>query len=363
MSRKNKTGEFKVKSYIAHANLKYSYSKSVYERNDKKLIITCDIHGDFMQRPGDHVKGIGCNKCGRIATGKKKRCTMESFLKRAINFHGSKFDYSLVEYNGMHNAVKIICPIHGEFMQRPHCHLRQGCGKCGGTSRLTNAEFIDKAKRIHGNRYSYESVDYKSNSSKVKILCKEHGYFYQVANTHLAGSGCRICAGNNYMGNIDDFTHMANKEHSGKYDYSRFIYSGNKSKSVIICPIHGDFEQSPNQHLRGSGCPSCSGVDAKYAYIHSIIDFTGVVKFGISKNPARRIESQLRKANFDSELIGVWRFPSYEMCRNAENECKRLLNTCVLTKREMPDGYTETTHSYNVDKIIEIYEKNGGYRK
>jgi hypothetical protein len=115
------------------------------------------------------------------------------FLNNAKNKHGERYDYSLVEYVKSSIKVKIICPEHGIFEQRPNDHLYYGCGMCGGTKKLTTDDAISKFKDIHGERYDYSLVEYVNSASNVKIICPEHGIFEQKPNNHLMGKGCKKC--------------------------------------------------------------------------------------------------------------------------------------------------------------------------
>jgi hypothetical protein len=125
-----------------------------------------------------------------------RRKTTEEFIIDAYCKHGDRYNYRLVEYKNNKTKVKIICPIHGIFEQTPHGHLRgYGCLECGGSKRLTTEEFIKKAKDIHGDKYDYSLVEYKNNKTKVKIICHEHGPFEQTPNDHLKGFGCPKCKG------------------------------------------------------------------------------------------------------------------------------------------------------------------------
>ena len=133
-----------------------------------------------------------------------RKLTTEEFIQKAINKHNNKYDYSLVEYEDAHKKVKIICKIHGKFEQLAYSHLSgQGCGKCGilsiGNSLSSNIEeFIKNAKLVHDNRYDYSFVEYKRNKNKVKIICKEHGEFLQTPNNHLNNQGCPSCSNNGF---------------------------------------------------------------------------------------------------------------------------------------------------------------------
>lgn len=189
--RKLTTEEFIQKARQIHGD-KYDYSKVNYINNSTKIIIICPIHGEFEQRPSKHLSGQGCSKC----SGHYKR-NIKEFIEEASILHNNKYDYSKVNFIDTHTKVCIICPEHGEFWQTPHMHLgmrHQGCPKCGGTSKLTTKEFIEKAKEIHGNKYDYSKTKYINNSEKVCIICPKHGEFWQKANDHLSGeNGCPKC--------------------------------------------------------------------------------------------------------------------------------------------------------------------------
>ena len=124
--------------------------------------------------------------------------------------------------------------------------------------------FIEKAKEIHGDKYDYSKVDYINNKTKICIICHEkdedgieHGEFWQRPNDHISSkAGCPKCRGS-HLYTKEEFIKKANKVHNNKYDYSLVEYRGNKNHIKIICPIHGEFEQRPDKHLRGQGCPKC----------------------------------------------------------------------------------------------------------
>jgi len=130
----------------------------------------------------------------------KGRVSKEEFITRAKNKHNDKYDYSKLVFNGVNKKVIIICPIHGEFEQIGHSHLSgNGCSKCSfkkihNSKILTTDDFIKKAKLIHGDKYDYSYVDYINNTSKVKIVCPIHGEFEQKPHNHKRGSECKKCA-------------------------------------------------------------------------------------------------------------------------------------------------------------------------
>ena len=117
------------------------------------------------------------------------------FRSDAMIIHNNFYDYSLVVYIDSNTKVKIICPIHGVFEQRPNQHLNRKCGcpKCSKNKKLTNEEFNKIYSIIHNNFYDYSLVDYKNAHTKVEINCPIHGIFEQTPNSHKK-SGCPECA-------------------------------------------------------------------------------------------------------------------------------------------------------------------------
>lgn len=130
--------------------------------------------------------------------------------------------------------------------------------------KLTNKEFINKSIKIHGCKYNYSLVDYKNNSTLVKIICYKHGIFEQIPNSHLLKRGCRKCANENRNNHSKKTTEQIildfNKTHNNKYDYSLVNYNSYHEKVSIICHKHGVFLQRCSDHINGSGCPKCGRI-------------------------------------------------------------------------------------------------------
>lgn len=251
-----------TKAFIENAQKvhmkRYSYSKTEYKNARTKVCITCPEHGDFWQLPRNHLRGQKCKLCSNKEMSEKKSRTKEEFIKKAREIHGDAYDYSKIVYRGSFEKVCIVCPEHGEFWQSPAKHLEgNGCKQCYYDSiRKTTKEFVKDAKRVHGNKYSYKKVRYKKNTEKVCIICPEHGEFWQTPKDHLRGRGCPLCADNHPL-NIELFIERAKSVHGEKYDYSKVDYRNNQTKVIITCPKHGDFLQAPSSHLEGCGCPTC----------------------------------------------------------------------------------------------------------
>tara|TARA_R100000808_G_C2136523_1_gene144814 strand:- start:327 stop:1766 length:1440 start_codon:yes stop_codon:yes gene_type:complete len=191
------------------------------------------------------------------------KITTAEFLKRARQKHGDKYDYSLVEYVNARTKVRIICAAHGEFRQLPGDHYRpygvRGCPQCARMPHTTS-QFIEKARKKHGDKYDYSKVNYVHCNTDVIIVCPQHGEFSQRPANHLATKpkGCRPCgAERSIVPSWEETLEAFRKAHGDKYDYSQSRYTRSTRKISIICPHHGEFKQSPIQHKRGGGCPSC----------------------------------------------------------------------------------------------------------
>ena len=182
-----------------------------------------------------------------------------NFLDKAKKIHGDKYDYSLVNYKNNDTKVKIICPIHGIFDQIPHHTKGSGCKKCMDDDKKLNTQmFIERSKKLHNNKYDYSLVDYKRSHNKIKIICPIHGEFEQNPCDHInACRGCPKCGGTK-KSNTTDFIEKAKKIYRDKYDYSLVDYTLCTNKIKIICKKHGEFEISPTNHLSGKGCPICN---------------------------------------------------------------------------------------------------------
>ena len=257
--------EFIRKAKEKHGD-KYDYSLVDYKNAKTKIKIICPIHGVFEQTPDMHQR-TGCRKCGWIEGRRKQVFTTEEFVKRARKIHKDEYGYSKVNYVNIFAKVCIICPTHGDFWQSPKDHLRgNGCHFCRNTKisesqRSTKEEFIKKAQKVHGELYDYSKVEYTNNNTKVFIICKKHGDFYQLPSNHLSGKGCDKCAHEITGGwNQDDkksFIEKAISVHGNKYSYDEVDYKYSWKKVKIICPIHGCFYQTPAHHIHGDGCPIC----------------------------------------------------------------------------------------------------------
>lgn len=124
-----------------------------------------------------------------------KKLSQEELILRFNKIHNNKFDYSLVEYNNLDTKIKIICPVHGVFEQTPRNHLLgNDCFECSKRKRSkANDFFINQANVVHNNFYDYSETKYKNYLTKVNIICPIHGEFEELPQEHIKGSGCKKC--------------------------------------------------------------------------------------------------------------------------------------------------------------------------
>lgn len=186
--------DFVSKASEVHNHL-YDYSKVVYKSSLTPIIIICKTHGEFSQRPNDHLSGAGCAKCrGGV------KLSLEEFITKARLVHGDIYSYrSLSNYTNNTLKLPIECKMHGIFLQSGLSHLNgNGCPSCSQNkvrSKLSHTveEFIERAKLIHGDKFDYSFVEYKNCETNIKILCRKHGIFHQAPSKHLAGQSCLDC--------------------------------------------------------------------------------------------------------------------------------------------------------------------------
>jgi hypothetical protein len=248
---------------------KYDYSKVQYSSSKTKLELICRFHGSFLSALDQLKRGQGCPICGKGNAAKKRRVSFEEFQSKADEIHRAKYQYDQESYSKISAKVKIQCLEHGWFEQQADAHLnqRQGCPDCGRNSQIEKRQlgidtFLERVKKVHGLKYDYSQVHYVNQTKKVTIICPIHGAFNQEPQNHLTGSACPQCAiidqHKLQMKEVEDFVQDSIKTHGEKYDYSQVDYQGGKKMVKLICPKHGEFFQTPNNHQRGNGCPNCN---------------------------------------------------------------------------------------------------------
>lgn len=196
---KKLTQEEVIKKFIAVHGNRFDYSKALYTNAKTKVCIICKIHGEFWQTPDNHINGQGCPICGNSEIGNKLRTPQDKIIELFKVIHNNFYAYDKTVHVNFDMKICITCPVHGDFYQTSSNHLKgTGCPICAIEIRkikLTSGieEVINKFISIHGNKYDYSEAIYKNNHTKISIICRKHGKFFQTPNNHLLGKGCPKC--------------------------------------------------------------------------------------------------------------------------------------------------------------------------
>lgn len=204
------TEEFIKRAKLKHGD-KYDYSLVEYVNNFTKVKIVCPKHGLFEQTPERHMSGCECKECSI----EKQKGNTEEFIKKSKSIWGDKYDYTFAKYVNSSTKIKLICNDCGNTIkQLPNNNYKFDCYFCShikraNKKRKTLEEFIEKAKKVHGDKYDYSKTIYISDNSNITIICPMHGEFEQKANNHLNKEGCPVC--NSPKGELKIINYLNNK--------------------------------------------------------------------------------------------------------------------------------------------------------
>lgn len=210
-------------------------------------------------------------KTGRLSTKQPQDIKNQWYIQKFQEVHGNTYDYSKVLYVNSSIKVEIICKEHGSFWHTPGNHLNgKGCPQCQGNKQKDTKQCIEDFIKVHGNTYDYSNVVYLCQLDKVEIVCKEHGVFTQTPTNHLSGKGCPKCQDvtKTTQQCIEDFKKVL----GDTYDYSKVQYINYRTKVEILCKEHGAFYQRPGSHISGSGCPKCQNHNQDTLYVLKCLD-------------------------------------------------------------------------------------------
>lgn len=192
------------KKYGEHC---YDYSRVQYVNNSTKVELICiKCRNTFMQDPRNHLHAckVGCPACAHQVQTQKRRCSQQDFINKATIVHGQLYDYKHVLYVNKCTNVDIMCNrCQKVFKQTPDSHVNQksGCRPCNAKLQHiamfdTKESFVAKAQKVHGRKYNYDKTLYVRSSQQVDIVCSQHGVFQQRPNDHVKGRGCPVCSSN-----------------------------------------------------------------------------------------------------------------------------------------------------------------------
>ncbi len=234
------TTEFIQRSEKMHGLGRYDYSNSVYVNSRVKVNIRCLTHGIFYKNPKDHMRGSGCPKCGTAAMIATKRAKEEAIvIKKFENVHSNRYDYNDVCYKNSITPCNIKCKVHGVFSQVPASHIQgHGCPKCAaskrGNHRVKNAAVVIKGfKQVHGELYNYDAVKYTNSKVPIDIVCAAHGTFQQTPNNHSKGQGCPMCALTGFNRSKHGLLYYIKVEYKGQIAYKIGITNHSIKKRYV----------------------------------------------------------------------------------------------------------------------------------
>ncbi len=187
-----------IEKAVAIYGESYDYSSIDFIDSKTPISLYCQLHGEFTVPPAKHLNGQHCRRCKQLANAEVNRQNRtNTFIRKAQEVHGERFDYSRANEMDTSSRCIIICRIHGPFRQFRGNHLEgRGCRKCSNEDQTTTLEeFIERAERAHGvGSFDYSKVQqFKTTRDKVLIICPIHGDFLQIARDHMRGVGCSSC--------------------------------------------------------------------------------------------------------------------------------------------------------------------------
>jgi len=313
-------------------NSKYDYTLVPEDSTKGDIVkIICPEHGIIEQRFKVHMLK-GCIYC---ISGKSTNKHIKKHIKELIEIHGNKFEYYYEEKTkwSQMDKLKVLCKKHNFEFEKTikslktyksnceHCineiyALRKFKGK--GT-----IKFIEDAVYVHGDRYDYSLVEYKNGEEKVKIICKKHGEFLQIAKNHTnIGQGCPECNHESNRISFEYFIEKATKAHGNFYDYSNVEFKNVEDYISIVCPNHGIFKQSVKNHIYNkNGCQTCresrGEKKIRLYLIENKIDFNSQYKFEDCKSIRRLpFDFYLTKQNVCIEYDGEHHYGLGIRCEN-----------------------------------------------
>ena len=270
----------------------------------------------------------------------------EEFINLANNIHNYKYSYPKQEFKNLYTKIKIICPKHGMFEQRPNTHLKgHGCKKCfieTDTLRkyMYQEQFIKRCKQLFPN-YDYSKTIYKGTHYKVNVICPKHGLFTAWASNLLAGHGCSKCYSR--PSTKESFIEAAIKIHGNKYDYSKVEYRNNNTKVEIICPKHGSFWSTPGNHLSGKGCLKCQSSKGEKR-----------IREILKEKDINFIEQKrFKDCKFKNPLPFDFYLPEYNICIEYQGEQHYL--PIKRGKQSLKEAILKLQYVQNNDKIKREY--------
>jgi hypothetical protein len=308
-----------------------------------------------------------------MAGGYHPQKNTEQFIAEATLKHFGRYTYEKTVYVRSSDKVIVTCSDHGDFEIRASKHLLgQKCRACANAdhaanSMMTASEFVEKASKVHGNKYDYSKVAITEAYASVVVGCREHGDFTIRATGHLMGRGCTDCglinSGKKRRLTLEDVLKKSKEVHGERYDYSNTVYVDKASPMEIGCRVHGSFWLDHNHHSQGRGCPKCSwngaGFDtAKPASLY-ILTCGDITKVGITNRAvAARVHGINRASGLEFKAHTSIFSEDGGFIRRTEQKTLTWLRSKYKTVDKKFDGYTECFMSVDMEELLEFISPN-----
>lgn len=344
-----------------------------------KIRCVCKLHGEWNTGIISTLRrGVGCPQC-IDKTKRKDSVTEEDFISTGAFKEGTTFKRSeRKNKHGWNSYWYVTCPTcsNDKFVEAGLCsgvfegsqsNLIRGAKpcRCSSSYAYTEDQYVFRINSETEYAFLRWEGDFKGNRTKAVVFCQEHnGEMTMTVSGLLQGSKCLACHGKRRRPEEEVIQELKKLCKKMGYDFLSIIdYKSNKSYFEFSCKEHGINKMPITNFTHGEqGCAACKGKNQKYAYIHLIKDEDMVVglKFGITKNPNIRARQQNRLAKYKIEKFKLYEFDTVSACREAEKEIKETLPCGLFSAQDIPDGWTETTYTYNLEKVMNIFVNKGG---
>lgn len=277
-----------------------------------------------------------------------KKLTNEQFIEKALAVHGNKYSYNKVVYKNSKIKVKIVCSDHGDFDQAPSGHLAgKGCPFCGGSKQISFEKFVENANILHNRLYKYDQNSFNNMREKTRIICKNHGEYWQEPYVHLRPNGCKKCAVDKVNRDTQEvrknnFINQLSHKFRNKITYELGEYVSGRSELTFRCTKHGTFSAIANYVMHSEfGCNKCynAKINESSGYFESDEKFTKWIETEIlSDTSLREYTFSLKKRSSDqATILGSCPNDSHKtyqfvIKRNAKRYLKRC-KICLISQR------------------------------
>lgn len=238
----------------------------------------------------------------------------------------------------------------------------------------------ERAAKEAGSVFKGIILPYKGGESRCNLYCNtcQHSWTSKLSNLWALKRGCPSCRNLKFTKAGTEAAIRADEDvirdfmNSGFYHVNtKFVKTNRKAKNngnnywKLYCPLcDSTFEAQQGHILKGNVRCDCSPLNCKETYIIFLKDGEDIVglKFGISKDSYKRLITHQYHTRYETEMFAIFKYKDSYSCKSAERECINSLVCGIIDKELFNPGWTETTYTYNLDRIISIFKQYGGVR-